>query len=64
MDGRAGGVKKEEELSFRYATRPAEDLFVEYGVDPAVGLTADGAARRLASNGPNRLPEAEKDPLW
>ncbi|HSL59950.1 MAG TPA: HAD-IC family P-type ATPase [Acidimicrobiales bacterium] len=28
------------------------------------GLTADEAARRLDEHGPNRLPEAERDPWW
>ena len=34
------------------------------GVDPARGLSADEAARRLAEHGPNSLREAPPRPAW
>ena len=32
--------------------------------DDTYGLTVDEAAARLEKNGPNKLKEAKKDPLW
>jgi len=41
-----------------------EDVVAEVKTDIKAGLTASDAAARLAQNGPNKLKEAEKDPLW
>ena len=36
----------------------------EQGSDEKVGITSAEAAKRLEQTGPNKLKEAEKDPLW
>ncbi|WP_296605876.1 cation-transporting P-type ATPase, partial [Nocardioides sp.] len=41
-----------------------ERLSRELGVDPAVGLSAEEARSRLASQGPNRLAAAKQEPGW
>ncbi len=46
--------------SLRYAAEVAAEL----GVDPAQGLSADEAARRLAEHGPNELRGTPPVPLW
>ncbi|GAB2686900.1 cation-translocating P-type ATPase [Thalassiella azotivora] len=45
-------------------TLPATDVADRLGVDPADGLPADEAERRLAEHGENALEEAEATPLW
>ncbi|MEU2198707.1 HAD-IC family P-type ATPase [Isoptericola sp. NPDC019482] len=42
---------------------PPQDVLAALRTDDG-GLTAAGAAERLAEVGPNRLPPPEKDPLW
>jgi len=42
----------------------AEKVIEDLGTDTKLGLTAAEAAARLEKNGPNKLKEAEKDPLW
>ncbi|MBR3385753.1 MAG: HAD-IC family P-type ATPase, partial [Atopobiaceae bacterium] len=42
----------------------ASDVLAEVKTDVKAGLTAAEAAARLEANGPNKLKEAEKDPLW
>ena len=42
----------------------AEDVLAEVQTDVKSGITAAEAAARLEKNGPNKLKEAEKDPLW
>ncbi|MCQ4206030.1 cation-translocating P-type ATPase [Streptomyces longispororuber] len=44
--------------------RPAEAVAGELGVDPAVGLSAERVAARLAEDGPNALPEERPTPGW
>ncbi|MFD6138359.1 cation-translocating P-type ATPase [Promicromonospora sp. NPDC060271] len=44
--------------------READDVVRELGVDPAVGLSAAEAARRLAADGPNELRSRPPVPLW
>ncbi|GAB4037852.1 MAG: cation-translocating P-type ATPase [Rubrivivax sp.] len=46
-----------------HALEPSEALR-RCGTDPAAGLPADLAARRLAERGPNALPEPPPRPLW
>ncbi|KXB63270.1 cation-translocating P-type ATPase [Olsenella sp. DNF00959] len=43
---------------------PAQDVLKECGADEEQGLGVGRAAELLEQNGPNRLKEAEKDPLW
>ncbi|MCR9221811.1 MAG: HAD-IC family P-type ATPase [Alphaproteobacteria bacterium] len=43
-----------------WCDKPAEDAFDAFAVDPAQGLEAAEAARRLAAHGANRLPEAKR----
>jgi Ca2+-transporting ATPase len=42
----------------------AADVAQKLEVDPATGLSATEAAKRLASNGPNRLTAGKKEPAW
>src|SRR5918995_1471665 len=42
----------------------AAEVARELDVDPATGLSAGEAAKRLASNGPNRLTAGKKEPAW
>ena len=42
----------------------ATEVLAAQSVEPEVGLSEAEAASRLASVGPNKLKEAEKDPLW
>ncbi|MBQ1840410.1 MAG: HAD-IC family P-type ATPase, partial [Atopobiaceae bacterium] len=42
----------------------ASDVLAEVKTDASNGITAAEAASRLATYGPNKLKEAEKDPLW
>jgi Ca2+-transporting ATPase len=42
----------------------AADVAAELGVDPALGLSSDEVARRLAEFGPNRLAEPAARPPW
>jgi magnesium-transporting ATPase (P-type) len=42
---------------------PVDEVLEHFGTRPE-GLAGDDAARRLEHHGPNRLPEAEPDPLW
>ncbi|HWV76877.1 MAG TPA: HAD-IC family P-type ATPase [Isoptericola sp.] len=44
-------------------SRPPAEVLAALRTDDG-GLTAAGAAERLAEVGPNRLPPPEKDPLW
>jgi len=44
--------------------RSVDDVVAALAVDPAVGLTSDEAARRLAHHGANELDEAPRDPAW
>ena len=44
-------------------SRPPDEVLATLRTDDG-GLTAAGAAERLAEVGPNRLPPSEKDPLW
>src|SRR5215203_5100410 len=44
--------------------RPPEEVAAALGVDPAVGLSTAQAAKRLAENGPNALPEEKPTPGW
>jgi P-type Ca2+ transporter type 2C len=45
-------------------SRSPEDVAQALGVDPDVGLSADTAAERLRTNGPNALPEERPTPGW
>ncbi|HTW14026.1 MAG TPA: HAD-IC family P-type ATPase [Nocardioides sp.] len=42
----------------------AADVARGLGVDPAVGLSAEEAARRLSTYGPNHLAEGKQEPGW
>ncbi|MBQ9058375.1 MAG: cation-translocating P-type ATPase [Atopobiaceae bacterium] len=42
----------------------ASNVLAEQGVDVERGLSSSEASSRLAANGPNKLKEAEKTPLW
>ncbi|MBP3893279.1 MAG: ATPase, partial [Atopobiaceae bacterium] len=42
----------------------ASDVLAEVKTDASNGITAAEAASRLEKYGPNKLKEAEKDPLW
>ena len=42
----------------------AESVAAGLGVDPATGLGADEAARRLAADGPNELQQRPPVPAW
>ena len=42
----------------------AEEVLGQTGGDAVHGLTSGRAAELLQQNGPNKLKEAEKDPLW
>jgi len=42
----------------------AAEVAQKLEVDPANGLSAGEAAKRLASNGPNRLTAGKKEPAW
>ena len=42
----------------------ASDVLVEVKTDASQGITAAEAESRLSQYGPNKLKEAEKDPLW
>ncbi|MFI8524155.1 cation-translocating P-type ATPase [Promicromonospora sukumoe] len=46
------------------SVRAADDVARDLGVDPATGLTAAEAARRLAADGPNELRSRPPVPLW
>ncbi|MFD7307129.1 cation-translocating P-type ATPase [Promicromonospora sp. NPDC059942] len=46
------------------SVREAHDVAADLGVDPATGLTAAEAARRLAADGPNELRSRPPVPLW
>ncbi|GCE00767.1 cation-translocating P-type ATPase [Embleya hyalina] len=45
-------------------TRTPEEVAAEFGVDPAVGLSAARAAETLTARGPNALPEEKRIPAW
>ena len=42
----------------------ASDVLAEVKTDAVTGISASEAASRLEQYGPNKLKEAEKDPLW
>jgi Ca2+-transporting ATPase len=42
----------------------SDDVLAACKSDAENGLTSDEAARRLSENGPNKLDEAKKDPIW
>ena len=42
----------------------ASDVLASLGSSEAEGLSAHEAAERLAKNGPNKLKEQAKTPLW
>ncbi len=44
--------------------RSPDEIAAALDVDPAVGLTAERAAQRLADDGPNALPEEKPKPGW
>src|SRR5512139_1612190 len=44
--------------------RPVDAVASALGVDPATGLSATEADRRLSANGPNALPEEKPKPAW
>jgi Ca2+-transporting ATPase len=46
-----------------YGVAP-EEVATRLGVDPAVGLTSQGAAELLAQHGPNALPAEAQEPGW
>ncbi|MFD8411368.1 cation-translocating P-type ATPase [Streptomyces sp. NPDC059650] len=54
----AGG----EDAPGAWYARSPQDVAARCGVDPAVGLPAARAAERLASDGPNALPEEKPKP--
>ncbi|MFA5480886.1 MAG: cation-translocating P-type ATPase [Bacilli bacterium] len=43
-----------------YETKKIDELLAEHAVDPKIGLTSDEAAKRLASNGKNKLIEKKR----
>ena len=47
-----------------YHTRPADAVAAGLGVDPAAGLSADDAARRLGEQGRNELTETGGRTVW
>ena len=42
----------------------SDEVLSELESDSEAGLTSAQAAKRLETNGPNKLDEAKKDPLW
>ena len=44
--------------------RTAQDVAAALRVDPEVGLSADAAAERIRTDGPNALPEEKPKPPW
>jgi len=48
----------------RWYSVPADEVPVHFQVDPAVGLSAQQAADRLARQGPNALPTEKPVPGW
>jgi P-type Ca2+ transporter type 2C len=58
----AGSAKAAPEVAW-YALSP-EEVASRIQVDPATGLSAAEAKRRLQQHGPNALAEAKADPLW
>ena len=52
------------ERSWDPVATTAAEVAQKLDVDPASGLSADEAAKRLASNGPNRLTAGKKEPAW
>ena len=44
--------------------QPVADVVRDHAADPTAGLSAEEAARRLASVGPNRLADAPRTPMW
>ena len=47
-----------------FETKSAKDVLQELEVDPSKGLSSDEAGQRLIKNGPNKLPEKKKTPLF
>ena len=41
-----------------------EEVAARLDVDPAQGLTAEEAQKRLATYGPNALAETKAEPVW
>ena len=52
------------ERSWDPVATTAAEVAQKLDVDPASGLSADEAAKRLATNGPNRLTAGKKEPAW
>ncbi len=48
----------------RWHALEADEILRTLDVDPATGLSADRAAKLLAENGPNALPEEKPEPGW
>ena len=47
-----------------FETKSAKEVLQEFEVDPSKGLSSDEAGQRLIKNGPNKLPEKKKTPLF
>ncbi|WP_166136370.1 cation-translocating P-type ATPase [Nocardioides ochotonae] len=60
MDDGPGPARPAQDASLLDAESVAADL----GVDPATGLDAEEAARRLAADGPNELQQRPPVPAW
>lgn len=61
MNGTAGPVPPAIERPW---ARPAAEVAAALGVDPAVGLADEEAARRLRRDGPNRLTTRRRASAW
>ncbi|HNM18012.1 MAG TPA: cation-transporting P-type ATPase, partial [Nitrospira sp.] len=57
-------VEARQHSQTRWYARSLDDLGREFGVDQALGLDEDEAARRLTAHGPNELPEAAPPSPW
>ena len=57
-------VEARQHSQSRWYARSLDDLGREFGVDQALGLDEDEAARRLTAHGPNELPEAAPPSPW
>lgn len=47
-----------------FETKSAKEVLQEFEVDPSKGLSNEEAGQRLIKNGPNKLPEKKKTPLF
>jgi len=45
-------------------TLTPEEALAEAGVEARAGLSVDEAASRIATYGPNKFAEGEKEPSW